>query len=415
MQRVRIDIPWIWVEPNGPTVAAGHGHWGAIDDIMWAAGQHHLQVIPILAYSPEWASSTGELWTYPYAAPFEEFFAAALKRYPQIPAWELWNEPNFHRFSIPRPDPAAFVDFLRSARRARDSVGSKAKLIAGGIAPGGEIDVRSWIDQVALHGGLGLVDAFGFHPYSPADPDDPRSWMMQLEAVHRQLAAYGHPEMPLWLSEYGAPTSATASGYGPPLTEAQQATRLRLAFALASRFDWIQNLTWYEYRDGCADAADPECRFGLVRRDLTPKPSYTALREVIAGATVALRPRLFLASQVKQARVPVVVRASRHGKRKHKRRRVKRIVRRTVNRIVVSGKLTLPGTPWPNALLSVQLPRRGGKTKQVTVMVREGYFWARFDGRDLQPGTVQASFLGAPGYAPATTRIQVSGSLTRSR
>ena len=59
----------------------------------------------------------------------------------------------------------------------------------------------------------------------------------------------------------------------PALTEQQQADRLRTAFALAARFDWIENLTWYEYRDGCADTVDPECNFGLVHTNLSHKPS----------------------------------------------------------------------------------------------------------------------------------------------
>ena len=96
---------------------------------------------------------------------------------------------------------------LRAARHARDGVGSTAKLISGGIAPGGEIDVVSWINQIAIRGGLNLIDGLGVHPYSPANPDDPSSWMMQLQALHDQLADLGRPDLPLWLTEYGAPTT----------------------------------------------------------------------------------------------------------------------------------------------------------------------------------------------------------------
>jgi polysaccharide biosynthesis protein PslG len=172
---VRVDFPWSWVEEHGPTVRSGHGNWGAIDPIVDSATRHGLKLLPIVGFTPKWASDSGELWTYPDAKPFEDFFAAALRRYPQIPAWELWNEPNFERFSKPGPDPAGFVELLRSARRARDGVGSKAKLISGGVAPGGGIDIMSWVNEVGMRGGLNLVDGLGVHPYSVADPDDPRS------------------------------------------------------------------------------------------------------------------------------------------------------------------------------------------------------------------------------------------------
>ena len=413
---VRIDLPWSWVEEHGPTVRNGKGSWSQIDAIFGAARQHGLKPIPILAYTPRWASTSGELWAYPYAEPFETFFAAALRRYPWIQAWELWNEPNFARFSKPRPDPAAFVEFLRSARRARDSVGSTAKLISGGLAPSGDINVDDWIDQVAIRGGLNLIDGLGIHPYSALSPDDPRSWMMHLQELHDRLAKLGRPDLPLWLTEYGAPTVPVANGYAPALTEAQQADRLRTAFALASRFDWIENLTWYEYRDSCGDRTEPECNFGLVRNDLSHKPSYDALREVVAGVTAPLRPSLLLSTKIRQARVPVTAKASKR-RAKPKRRAAKRpaVKRIQVNRITVSGRLTLPGTQWPTTVLTVLLPRSGGRQKAVPIVVKEGLFWARFEGRDLRSGTLEARFAGLDGYQPLTAQVQVTTSVTTIR
>ena len=141
---------------------------------MESATRHGLKLLPIIGFTPKWASDSGDLWAYPYSQPFETFFAAALRRYPQIQAWELWNEPNFERFSFGGPDAAGFVELLRAARHARDGAGSTAKLISGGIAPGGEIDMVSWINQIAIRGGLNLIDGLGVHPYSPANPDDPQ-------------------------------------------------------------------------------------------------------------------------------------------------------------------------------------------------------------------------------------------------
>jgi polysaccharide biosynthesis protein PslG len=441
----RIDMPWSWVEPSRPLIEDGRGHWGALDPIVYTADSYGIKLIGILGFTPPWASDSGELWTYPDAEPFEEFFRAALRRYPQIPAWELWNEPNFERFSKPGPNVAGFVEFLRSARRARDAVGSRAKLISGGIAPGGGIGIWPWIDEMAMRGGLALVDGFGIHPYSLADPDDPRSWMMQLEVVKRRLGELGRPDMPLWLTEFGSPTVPVTSGYGPPLSEARQAERLRLAFALAGRYDWIENLTWYEYRDSSTGSGDPEGNFGLVRSDLSRKPAWHALREVMAGATAKLRPRLFLATRMAQARVPAA-RARAAAKRRRakapasakprasakppsakrraaarrraaaKRRRIKRSrTPRLVNRITVSGRLTLPGTAWPNSLITLRLPRRGQPPRTVTVPVKEGIFWARFEGRDLTSGTVEVSYAGSDAYQPLTTQIQVLSSVTTSR
>jgi polysaccharide biosynthesis protein PslG len=418
---VRIDIPWLWVEPDGPSASHGHGDWGTLDHIIRGAEQRGLKVIGIVAYTPEWASDTGDPWTYPDSQPFEEYFAALLRHYPEIPAWELWNEPNFARFSVPGPDPAKFVNFLRSARKVHDAVGSHSKLISGGVAPGGGIDIWTWLNQVAMRGGLKLIDGYGVHPYSGVAADDPRSMMMQLEALHRRLGQLGRPDLPLWLTEYGAPSTPVSNGYGPPLTEAQQADRLRTAFALATRFDWIENLTWYEFRDDETGSADAEENFGLIRSDLSSKPAYTAFRDVVAGATAKLRSRLTLASRISQARVPVATAAKVQGKKakgkpkKKVKRRRPPLKRKLVNRITVTGHLTLPGTPWPMATITALLPRRNAAPRPVTIVVKEGYFWARFQDPSLTSGTVVLQYGGSSAYLPVTTQAQVASSATTKR
>jgi hypothetical protein len=422
---VRVDLRWNLIERNGPSLHNGQAKWTEMDAIVSAADRHGLLLLPILGFTPHWASDHGELWGFPDPEPFERFFDAALRRYPQIPAWEVWNEPNFGRFAKPHPDAAGFVALLRSARRVRDSVGSSAKLIAGGLAPVADVDIDTWLNQVAIRGGLQLVDGLGIHPYSVAEPDDPRAWMMQLERLHQRVAQLGRPDLPLWLTEYGAPAMPVSNGYGPALTEQQQADRLRRAFALATRFPWVENLTWYEYRDSCDDAADAECRFGLVRSDLSPRPAYDALREVVGGATTKLRSRLVLSSQIQPSRA-AMARASRNARaarRGHAGRRASKLRaekwtlsrRPTPNRITVSGRLTLPGQPAPSAVITVLLPRRGAPPRPVTVVVTGGFFRASFDGSKLRSGTVEARYAGDPSYEPIaiTARMRVTSAAGR--
>jgi hypothetical protein len=61
------------------------------------------------------------------------------------------------------------------------------------------------------------------------------------------------------------------------------------------------------------------------------------------------------------------------------------------------------------------LPRRGAPPKAVPILVKEGYFWARFEGRDLRSGTLEARYAGSGGYHPLTTQIPVVSSVTTSR
>jgi polysaccharide biosynthesis protein PslG len=378
----RVDLSWNFVERRGPSLRSGRANWTAMDAIVETADRHGITLLPMLAYTPPWASASGELWAYPEAQSFEAFFAAALGRYPQIPAWEIWNEPNLAVFAKPSPDPAGFVELLRSARLTRDAMGSRAKLIAGGITPGGEIGIVDWVDELARRGGLELVDGLGVHPYSPLEPDDPRAWMMRLERLHGRLAALGQGDLPMWLTEYGAPNTPLPSGYAPPLTEEQQAERLRRAFALAERLPWVENLTWFEYRDSCGDPANPECNFGLVREDLSPKPAYHALSDVMAGARAKLRPRLALRSRVAGD---------------HRARWVR-----------LSGRLLLPGSPAPTTRLDVRLMGRGEGAPRLSIRVHEGRFSGRVRAPRRLPRTVQVHYRGSRAYrrALASSRVE---------
>ena len=302
---VRVDMPWAWVEEHGPTPRNGHGNWGAIDPIVESATRHGLKLLPIIGFTPEWASDSGDLWAYPYSQPFETFFAAARRRYPQIQAWELWNEPNFERFSFGGINAVGFVELLRAARHARDGVGfvRQADLRRDRA---GRRDRRGVLDQPDRYPGRAQADRRpGCAPLQPRQPRRPKLLDDAAAGAPRSARRPGQADLPLWLTEYGAPTTPVLNGYAPPLTEPLQADRLRTAFALASHFDWIENLTWYEYRDSCNDKVDPECNFGLVHNDLSHKPSYDALREVIAGATAKLQPRLLLSTKIRAARVKV--------------------------------------------------------------------------------------------------------------
>jgi polysaccharide biosynthesis protein PslG len=378
VRTVRVDLRWVEIEKAGPDIRAGRGNWAEMDAIAAAAQRHGLQLLPIVAYSPPWASPQGDLWAYPDRAPFEEFFAAALRRYPQIGAWEIWNEPNSWVFSKPGPSPTGFVDLLRSARETRDAVGSHAKLIAGGAAPGGAFGALQWIDAVARLGGLDLVDGLGIHPYSPQAPDDPSSLMMRLPALHDHLAELGKGDLPLWITEYGAPTATAPSGYGAPLSEAQQADRLRRAYALAAQMPWVENLTWFEYRDSCVNPVDPECNFGLVRNDFSPKLAYGAFRDVIAGRTPRLRPRLVLDRRVARGR-----------------------------RVTLAGRLMLPGAPALRARVLLRAIRRGSRSRTSSATVRHGVFRARIRAHRAGRWLVVARYPGSRAYQPAVARAWV--------
>jgi polysaccharide biosynthesis protein PslG len=285
VRQARVDFRWFDVEPNGDGISDQlRRDWSGFDAIVQSASAHGVELVPIVSYVPGWANGNAHYFTYPLQmAKFQNFFAAALARYPQIKAWEIWNEPNYELFARPHPSVSRFVDLLRAADSARKAVGSNAKLISGGLASVGEIDMFRFFDEMAQQGALNYIDGLGVHPYGTATPDRKGSLFLRMRELHERLVRLGKGDIKLWLTEYGAPNATRASGYAPPLDEEGQAARLRTAFALAASWPWVENLTWYDLTDDCANAADPECRLGLLRQDFTPKRAAAALKDLLNG------------------------------------------------------------------------------------------------------------------------------------
>jgi hypothetical protein len=296
IRHARVDLLWCEIERE-----ASKPDWTVFDSVVASAARYGIELTPVVLCAPGWANGDAHYLTYPTdLAAFERFFAAALSRYPQIPAWEIWNEPNNEYFARPRPRVEPFVALLRAAHRARASVGSQAKLVSGGLAASQSFGMFDFFEQMAAAGALDLIDGLGIHPYSVRAPDDPRSTFMRLRELRRRLVARGRPGISIWLTEYGVPDSTRRSGYGEAGDQERQAELLRRAYAIAARWPWIARLTWYEARDNCADPAEPECRLGLMRPDFAIKQAGSALRDLLAGGPL---PRLATATS---ARVSVV-------------------------------------------------------------------------------------------------------------
>jgi hypothetical protein len=309
--------------------------------------------VPSIAFTPHWASDSHEVWAPPRdPADYGDFVAAVLERYPDIDAWEIWNEPNLAYFWRTGPDVGRFVALLRAADEARKRVGSSAKLISGGLSATGEDPFR-WFDEMARLGAFAHVDGFGLHPYSKTyPPDHPKAFFLKVPEFRRRLVRLGRPDVGLWLTEYGTPNASAATQYGPPITADAQAENLGRAYTLAAMWPWVENLSWYELQEGCDDGRDADCRFGLFDRAFAPKPAFARLRATLAGQRTLLRSDLNLRAAAGSA-----VRAR--------------------------GTLTRAGVDAVGGTVTVTA-HRGRRTRSVNARVKDGAYVARL-GR-LGPG-----------------------------
>ncbi|MGW1209825.1 hypothetical protein ACWD5F_09280 [Streptomyces sp. NPDC002499] len=182
----------------------------------------------------------------------------------------------------------AYLDkALRPVFDRRAATGAAVKLMNNGLAG---MD-KPWVENFVAAGGWDLIDAFAYHPgrgnFTPdyIPPGDDWStgsagtyWnfyggLKQLKALMAQ-----HGEKEIWLTEAYAPTKPNSWWHD---TYRHAAENVLLSLALA-KAEGVTCVCWYQFHDsvlGMPQVADPdnvEYHYGLMNRDLSPKPSLLA-------------------------------------------------------------------------------------------------------------------------------------------
>ncbi|XES76982.1 MAG: glycoside hydrolase family 99-like domain-containing protein [Candidatus Bathyarchaeia archaeon] len=172
-----------------------------------------------------------------------------------VDAWEIWNEPNSPQYPQAYFTPQAYHDLLASAYAVIKSH-SNASVVAAGLTPNGNWGINA---LYACGDTANYVDIQGVHLYGDVESN------LATLAAAKQLTG-----KPLWVTEYGRPSSG-ASEY----TEANQAKWLQDNFVpLHSDADKI---FWYEMYDETIQNSLKENSFGLIALDGTRKPVFYAL------------------------------------------------------------------------------------------------------------------------------------------
>lgn len=302
---IRIDLPWTDIQPTGPD----DWRWAPFDRVVRAARKRHLRVLPILTYTPAWARDAGcARFTCPPrgSAFFARFARAAVKRYAKrsVHTWEVWNEPNFAGFWS-GPDPARYGALLTRTTRAIRRADHSARVLLGGLSGAeptwskGSIGPREFLAAVCRTGACRRIGGVAYHPYTyPYLASDRTLWGTAWEKIswttyslRSVLREAGHPRMPIWLTEDGAPTGGGAITSGALLdllstadhvTEARQAQIASDAVRTAAGMPEVAALFWYTDQDD-PSASGKEAHFGLRRADGSAKPAWEAFRSAVAA------------------------------------------------------------------------------------------------------------------------------------
>ena len=276
----RIQVEWSFVQP-GPRKL----DLSLYDPIYKAWTDAGIRPLLIVTGAPRWAWTR---WTWCprdrtcHIAPdrtkdreWSQFVAAVVRRYPLAVAIEVWNEPNLAGFWLPGPDPGRYTELLRLARDAVKAVDPSMPVLGGSLAPilndaqdGPAYGVGPFLRKMYADGARSLMDGLAFHIYPQGQPARAAQTLAAVRALSDGL--------PLWVTEFGASTTA---GYSD---QAQAATLSAGVSRLLAQPDVAGVYVHMLIDPPRPNPSNPEHGYGVLRAPDDPKPAFFALRAAVA-------------------------------------------------------------------------------------------------------------------------------------
>jgi hypothetical protein len=287
---------WALIEPT-----QGDYDWAATDSFVASAAREDMKVLPVVLWSPTWASScTGA--ANPKRCPpadyadFGDFVAVLIGRYgpsgsfwddnPTVPkrpivAWQLWNEPALPAYWGGAPSAQQYVDMLTTVVPIIRAADPGAEIVGAGIPDStlpGAIPMSTYVSGMYAAGVKGLIDDMAIHIYD----DDPTGAIDLVEQTRATMNANGDNDTGLWISEWGWASSGKKNRFVTTL-EGQAANVDALMGELVARHTelGLRALTEYFWHDGSEQSNTSDTwdkHLGLVYLDYSHKPAYTAFQ-----------------------------------------------------------------------------------------------------------------------------------------
>jgi hypothetical protein len=313
---IRQQLRWSSFETTKGCYCSGYAQ--QVDALVNAAAAHGIKVMFSVVNSPPWAGDGGGLPHNP--ADFGDLMRALANRYRgKVQAYEVWNEQNYAYETGGLVDIGTYLAVLKAGYTAVKSVDPSVFIVFGGLTPTGvrnhpEIaqDEVQYLRQIySINDGevRDYFDILGVHPYGTcnppetiwpeapatnpcgADPDGGRSFtsdnsfyfkrMLDLRAV---MENNGDGDKPVWLTEFGwSATNNPAKGaeFARYNSEQQQADYLVRAIGIGQSYDWMGVMfIWNLNFQVTTNPTDEKWGFGLLRSDWSPRPAFTAIKQL---------------------------------------------------------------------------------------------------------------------------------------
>jgi hypothetical protein len=282
-----LNIKWVREEFNWNVIEPSEGvyDWNGFGRIMGQYDQAGINVLGVLAYSADWASTAPDDITTnrdkyaPQTEAWASFVTAVVSRYPEIKYWEVWNEPNHSAFLIADDPVTEYKNILQTASQAIRSANTSAKVVTGGLS-GSDSD---FIRRLYWSGANEYFDIIAIHPYRSNNglgiyaPEEKQfglnSLVNDIYVMRSMIRAYDPTPAPIWITELGWST------YTGGVSEAAQANYLQRSFLQSRMYPQVEKIFWYNLRDD-EEADSQDKNFGLFDYNWREKQSARGLRQL---------------------------------------------------------------------------------------------------------------------------------------
>ena len=271
-------------------------NWGEVDRVAAEAESYGIQLAILVQRAPSWANGgRSPIWAPRDPRDYADFVYAASRRLPSVHTWMIWGEParveNFRPMSASSAaGPRLYARILDAAYGALKQARPSNVVVGGMTLNGGTVMPTVFLREMKLPDGRPpRMDLWGHNPFDGRFPnlaDEPIGRFRgfnDIDTYYREIRAYyrqGHRKVPrLWLSEWTVisdkPSRIFLHFY---VTAPEQARWLRAAFAIARRTPYVAAMGWFTLLD--EPPAPGSANWGLMNSDGTPKPSFTAFKNV---------------------------------------------------------------------------------------------------------------------------------------
>src|SRR4051794_15961013 len=221
----------------------------------------------------------------------------------KVAGWEIGNEEDAPLWwagapSVDGParDAAAYTALLKATAPQVRRADPRAPVVLGGLTGN---DYR-FLADVYRHGGRGSFDAVGVHTDTGCNLVAPSGYLRDLDGRINQFSFLSYREVrrvmvrnrdqrkPIWMTELGWSTTGAVCDVGRSagqkpggVSEADQGAFTTEAFHCLRLAHYVTRAIVFRLRDEAPDT--PAARYGLLRRDGSPKPAWSSLTSYASG------------------------------------------------------------------------------------------------------------------------------------